>query len=209
ILFAASVNLQSADLNVAVERRGKPIQVDGFLVEWDSVTATTVALPEPITWDWQNTSQGLTGYCIINLRDSCSHLVITISPADSVHAHSLVLRSDTVIPSAAIYRIQKSYEGHDSCLILEWLLPWQTLSQPSPGQHAKGTYVLRCTVAHLCSQVPATTVVIRGQYAIQSQSILTPKIRIQIVLLFALLALYIGVRSKTVKKRKKRGNEVI
>ncbi len=180
-----------ADCTYEVSRAGKVIHIDGFLIEWSSETSDTCPWDVPIVWDAMETSLGVAGYFRCTLLGSCR--------LENMHYYAgepLALKNsfsfDSSLQPTANFALEKYTEEADSAFIIEWQIPWEELAV-----NEKGNYTCTFQFTNSCSD-SLTHIILSGtkEVVIQQDQIITPKIRLQVIMIVILLVLFILVKGR-------------
>ena len=122
-----------------VERDGRTIQLDGFLLEWERADARPLAEGSPWYYDACNTREGLTGYFTTENGSLCQpwkfrFLHRHLSPYVYMELHT---RTDSAKP---FYRISSGAGTAKKGLVAEWLIPWDSIGHDSSGAYQVGLF---------------------------------------------------------------------
>jgi hypothetical protein len=179
---------------LTITRNAKPIQVDGYLIEWPEPDVDTSDMTFSYVWDAANTSAGLAGYVKYPLRDSCgvsiqlypnTRTILTLSAGMS---DSMICAVDTVV-----------FHG-DTSIILEWVVPWRVLTYDTSGR-----YAITIGAVSSCSDARQRFLLSGTRYRqIQGKSLLNRKIVIQSISILFLLSAFIILQVRARKLYKKR-----
>ncbi len=183
-----------------VSMDGRNIQRDGFLLEWDIDQSRRFAPGLDIRWDAMNTPEGFAGYVQYPYSaDKCGTRTFFFEreEADTI----LVMELQTPGPEGKAYNVHLDTERQDSLIAAEWLIPWTEL-KPDSG----GNYRIRLSVQDSCDQ-QAPTLVISGKTNLLKkdapETISSPRLIFQGVIIAILLIAYILVRAQAKKLKKK------
>ncbi len=176
-----------------VGRYGKPIQVDGFLIEWQEDNAGKFGDSLTLILDAMNTPQGLAGYFRYGYTDSCKKIVVKFYPEmKAIHTY-LTLDTDTLPPATGplFYAVDKPVEGGGAtAVVAEWFIPWSYMSLDSLEQYEVGLITYSA-----CGDTLGRLVLSGKRYHAQG-GVMNTKIVIQIISIMVLLALFILLRAK-------------
>jgi hypothetical protein len=122
-----------------VERDGRAIQLDGFLLEWNKADSRPLAQGSPWNYDACNTREGLTGYFKTASDSLCRpwtfrFLHHRLSPYAYMELHT---RTDSSKP---FYRISSGAGTAEKGLVVEWLIPWDSIWHDSSGAYQVGLF---------------------------------------------------------------------
>jgi hypothetical protein len=124
-----------------VEKNGRRIQRDGFLMEWKEEEARPFG--EGLLWSWQamNTSEGLAGYLKGPAGGRCAPVVFFFClPAQRDPLFSISM--DTVSERGPLYSIAPLPGGNGAAA--EWVIPWGSWGTESGGFELTVTGINRC-----------------------------------------------------------------
>jgi hypothetical protein len=135
-LFFAAFSLSAADETVVVNRTGKRIQLDGFLIDWKVKERRAWSGTDRWSWDALNTTEGVAGYFrCISVR--CSTWTFSIdSRHDASRPRVIPVTSrggETNLELACANRA-----SHDPAapLVIEWIVPWDSIAVDTAGTYA-------------------------------------------------------------------------
>jgi hypothetical protein len=122
-----------------VERDGRTIQLDGFLLEWKKADARPLAPGSPWYYDACNTREGLTGYFKTENGSLCRPWKFRfLHHRLSAYAYmELQTRTDSAKP---FYRISTGEGTAEKGLVAEWLIPWDSIWHDSSGAYQVGLF---------------------------------------------------------------------
>ncbi|HUI92327.1 MAG TPA: hypothetical protein VLX68_08780 [Chitinivibrionales bacterium] len=124
---------------VPVERTGRTIQLDGFLLEWNKADARPLAPGSAWQFDACNTREGLTGYFTLSNDIPCPawrfrFLNHRLSPYAFMDLQS---RSDS---SETFYRLSSPAGTSKKGTTAEWLIPWDSIWHDTSGAYQVGLF---------------------------------------------------------------------
>lgn len=192
--------LQGATVHDVI-RSGRAVQIDGFLVEWDKMQARMLDTSTNLTGDFISTPVGLTGYFIVASTDTCPLLEVSLFDLHLGSSPLLTIRLDSADAATRHSAMQRVSTGSAASVVVEWLLSWSKL-----GIVAGEPYRLNCVVSDRCSGMIVAGFEIRSVQP--KQRFITDKIKIQLMIIAALLGLYLFLKIK-VGKRTKRTNRFL
>jgi hypothetical protein len=122
-----------------VERDGRTIQLDGFLLEWKKADARPLAQGSFWYYDVCNTREGLTGYFTTARDPVCGpwtfrFLHHRLSPYVYMELQS---RPDSSKP---FYKISSTAVDAEKGLAAEWLIPWDSIWHDTTGVYQVGLF---------------------------------------------------------------------
>ena len=188
---------QSADQQrFTVDRTGREIQVDAFLLEWkedDSKKLEQGAFS--FTWDAVNTPQGLAGYIWYEYGDACFITEVNFYTQTGYPDRYMKMTIDTAMSESAFYAIDKSIKDSVTSITTEWLIPWDSMSVTSDGQ-----YEIKLAAYSSCKDT-LNPVALSGQYLIKKRGgkNYSQRIVMQVISIGILLALFIMLKSRAGK----------
>ena len=197
IIFLCFFLSQSTEQQrLTVDRTGREIQVDAFLLEWkeeDSKKFEQGAFT--FTWDAINTPQGLAGYIWYEYSDTCYITTVHFHTQTDFPDRHMKLIIDTAISEQAFYALDKSVKDSATSVTAEWLIPWDSMSVTAEGQ-----YEIKLTAYSSCKDTikPFT---LSGQYLIKKRGgkNYSQRIVMQVISIAILLALFIMLKSRAKK----------
>lgn len=180
-----------------VERTGRTIQLDGFLLEWNKAGARPLAPGSVWLHDVCNTREGLTGYFLLSNDIRCPSwkfrfLNHRLSPYVFME---LQTRSDSL---KTFYRISSPAGSSKKGLTAEWLVPWDSIAHDSSGAYQVGLFAF-----DTCGDT-LTPVIFSGHVYRQKASVWGGVYAKGILLGVLMLMLYSLQKRARVKKRKRR-----
>lgn len=185
---------QSADQQrFTVDRTGRAIQVDAFLLEWkedDSKKLEQGAFS--FTWDAVNTPQGLAGYIWYEYSDTCLITAVNIYTQPGNPDRYMKMIMDTALFEPEFYALDKSARDSVTSITVEWLIPWDSIPISPDGR-----YEIKLTAYNSCKDTlkPFT---LSGQYLIKKSGGKNYSLRIviQVISIAILLALFIMLKAR-------------
>ncbi len=124
VLFAFASGV-FASIEARIEQRGRRIQLDGILIEWDVAEARVLSAEHTILFDAIQTPEGLTGYIRFPAADTCDNWRFRFQSGEE--QWELVPRTSVDQPFYAFER------EADTLGNFEWILPWQKLETDTSG----------------------------------------------------------------------------
>lgn len=117
--------------SVNIDRSGRRIQLDGFLMDWNEKNKHPWGGSAVWTWDAVKTTEGIAGYFHAKSAP-CSSWTFYIDPR---HASSrpIALRSGA---GSSMYRTAGSLHDGSFAVTFEWIIPWDSLSIDGAGTFA-------------------------------------------------------------------------
>lgn len=194
IIFLYLFLSQSADQQgFTVDRTGRAIQVDAFLLEWkedDSKKFEQGAFS--FTWDAVNTPQGLAGYIWYEYSDTCFITTVDFYTQTGNPDRYMKMIMDTAVSEPEFYALDKSARDSVTSITAEWLIPWDSIPI-SPD----GLFEIKLTAYNSCKDTlkPFT---LSGQYLIKKSGGKNYSLRIvmQVISIAVLLALFIMLKAR-------------
>jgi hypothetical protein len=117
-----------------VSRKGRMIQLDGFLMDWNRDSTKTLSGSSLWTWDAVNTREGIAGYFRSKDTASCEKWIFRFMPCgtDSVKTMILVISGEY---HQSFYRLILP-DSSDRSITAEWLIPWSSIEVDSTGKYS-------------------------------------------------------------------------
>jgi hypothetical protein len=182
-------------VQIAVERDGRKIMHDGFLMEWSPATASVWGRDTSRRYDAVATPEGLAGYLNVRLSSECSEEALVFI-ADGTRPVSLALTPELQVTEAAL-KVDRSSLEQDSTCTIEWLFPWPE-GYNATAEPFSLTIADRCGDAEL---LPVLHFVYRYRNKKSGQ---TGGLIGRVVLIGALGALYLMVQAKIRNQSRKK-----
>ena len=195
-----AVVVQAAAPVVDIQESGRKIQLDGFLLEWNEATARPFNGNGRLIWNAVNTSEGFTGFFKNTTSDSCRIVKIRLCSASGSPCWNIDLTNDGVRSSLSAVSAVAQIAG--SLYSAEFVVPWSALVRPGERR-----YRVEITAYAACGD--SSRIECQGAVMIAPKaSVLTPKIKMQIVFIGVLLAAFLflqfAVRKKKIRTAKPR-----
>jgi hypothetical protein len=188
MLFAGNLFPQAM---IDIERHGRKIQLDGFLLEWGQKTVRP--WPDSDLWrlDVINTPEGLAGYFHTDTA-ICSSWTFTFD--SHRNDEPVTIR----IPAAAsnIYKVDSSPDGSTG-YVIEWLIPWSLIMEGNDS-----SYVIELDGKSSCGDT-LTNLLLSG-FTAPPPKIFNRRIVTQIVLIAILVAAYATIRVRLRRQNRRR-----
>lgn len=192
---------QSADqLRFAVDKTGRSIQVDAFLLEWNEEDSDTINQGVFLfTWDAVNTPEGLAGYIWYKHKDTCSLSSFEIYPRISSMDRCMTMVMDTAVAESGFYAIEKSIKESITSVTAEWLIPWDSIPIDDDGQ-----YRVDFIATSSCKDT-LKPITLSGEHTIEQgeSSNMTTRITLQVISIVVLLAVFLMLRARAKKLQKR------
>lgn len=192
---------QSADqLRFAVDKTGRSIQVDAFLLEWNEEDSDTINQGVfSFIWDAVNTPEGLAGYIWYKHKDTCSLSSFKIYPRISSMDRYMTMVMDTAVAEPGFYAIEKSIKEGIPSVTAEWIIPWDSISIDDDGQYSVGL-----TATSSCEDT-LKPITLFGKYTIEQgeSGNMTTRIALQVISIAVLLAVFLMLRARAKKLQKR------
>lgn len=171
-----------------VDRFGKKILLDGFLMEWEAVHAKPIASTDSLwMWDAMLTTEGVAGYFRLKTVPSCSTWSIGLQPAGTVPLITIV---PTVHRNSHYYQIDYHGSEEPGWGVIEWLLPWGIFAPDSSGETA-----VTIDLSRSCTELSDSLVLTFRTHTRRKTKGLATVIA-RIVMIGLLAGLYVMVNSK-------------
>jgi hypothetical protein len=175
-----------------VTLRGKPIQRDGFLLEWNEAQSRHMVDRPEIAWDAIRTANGLSGYFKYDRRGLCSQWNFQFFPDTSSPARQNAVYHPGPTEGPVSTQSVESQNGVET-VIVEWVLPWDQISVDSGGNFAvKVAAISGC-------QDTLTPLVLQGKTlkdGPQRHRAMRPYLLIQLLVVVIILVLMMNMRSR-------------
>lgn len=198
ILVSTCWTQQPAQQQVTIDRYGRNIQVDGYLMEWHERDVDTCQGTVSFMWDVINTSIGLAGYIRYRYDDSCSKIGIQVYPQMGSMHRFRTMDVDTHSVEQFLYAVDKSGDNGDTTVIAEWLLPWEQVTLDPMGRYEIGL------VSFNSCEDTAPPIILTGSNVADEGKIVTNKIIVQIIIILILFISFIVLKTRARKLYKKK-----
>jgi hypothetical protein len=183
-----------------VQKNGKRIQRDGFLLEWPVSEAVVLDGPGNVRMNAVNTPEGLAGFVSYITDTIKTSQKLAFYPRAGVWTHPIevTIGNDSTEP-AGPFSVERVRTDTSEYVNIEWILAWDWIKPDSTGIYSVGLSVLPDSGAD------AATCVIKGKYIVPSSSQAKPAgLRNQVILVVCLLGIYIYLRARAKKYMKKK-----
>ena len=136
IIFILSSFLSTeTQYTYTVNTQGRSIQLDAFLIEWNTKSVKKINSKIPVFWDAINTSQGIAGYFRFPVNDSCKKTAIDIFPSLNKVKPSFSIQLDSIPSTKNYYAVEKIDNQEGKSIISEWIIPWDSIPVDSTGKY--------------------------------------------------------------------------
>ena len=196
LLLCFFLSQSAAQQNLTVDRIGREIQVDAFLLEWKEEDSKKLEQDAFIfTWDAINTPQGLAGYIWYEYTDTCYISTVHFNTQTDSPERYMKMIIDTAVSELEFYAFDKSVKDSVTSITTEWLIPWDSMPVTADGQ-----YEIKLTAYTSCKDT-LNPVTLTGQYLIKKRGRknYSQRIVIQVISIAILLALFIMLKSRAKK----------
>lgn len=196
LLFTMLAN--AADQTINVEQYGRRIQVDGFLIEWNSQLAHTWNHQNQ-NWffDAANTPEGLAGYIRSDSAVKCSSWIFTFISGDTS-----VVKMNFPSDGTDFYKYDRALFDSLQIMAFEWLIPWDKLSLDSSG-----SYSINLNALSACGD-SLSALKIRGTVTEKKADIVSASFILRAILILVLLIIYVVLSIKISKRQKNKKGSV-
>lgn len=198
--IAAGLQLSfSEPYSFFVDRQGRAIQADGFLLEWaEKDAASSVYRQKKLNYDAVNTPQGVAGYVRVASPDTCQPASFLLGPGVSSKHLYMTIGADAA--PTDLHAVQKGFADTDTSVTVEWIVPKAQLIV-----NDSGNYTVALTIITSCRDT-IPPVVFLGRYSVsEGKKPSTGSATTKGILIGVLLLLFLALRRKTEKFRKKTG----
>jgi hypothetical protein len=136
MLFVVASAAQAVEI-YSVVKSGRMVQLDGFLLEWNKDSAKALEAGFPWLWDALATKEGFTGYFKTLKPPRCSSWTFTFLPR-RLSPYSRMIATIAADAAQTFYRLALPVNSPDSSLVMEWVLPWDSIAVDSSGRFQIG-----------------------------------------------------------------------
>lgn len=189
MLLVCMAGTSYAEKRLHVVRKSRPIQMDGFLIEWPEPTADTGDGMKKTVCDAAATPHGLAGYIQYAGGDSCGSPAIDVVFSSDARQRRATFRVTPGDLDRALYAVDTA----EGAVTIEWLFPWDSLAVPG-GEYEVGFYP-RSDCDDTLDPLVVYGMRERGARA---QSVGT-RLAVQAATILMLLALYLWLRVRAKK----------
>ncbi len=193
ILLLSCFQLFSQE-NTEIDRYGKRIQVDGYLVEWSEKFSKKWDNSGNWLWDVMNTPEGISGYFRSKTAVPCSTWNISIESPGRQKPFIIAPGSAKTAQNGS-FRIDQELYKETQKLVIEWAIPWEQADVDTLGRYALDIRALTS-----CGDTTGSSIMITGNKE-PPVKIITNKVIIQGIFIVILLSFYIYVRIKIMRKK--------
>ena len=121
----------------SVNKSGRMVQLDGFLLEWNKDSAKTLGAGFPWLWDALATKEGFTGYFKTQKPPRCPSWTFTFLPR-RLSPYTRMIATTIADAAQTFYRLALPENSQDSSVVVEWVLPWDSIAVDSSGRFQIG-----------------------------------------------------------------------
>lgn len=180
---------------VEIGQNGRRIQLDGFLLEWNEQSAKKIGRIDSSFWDAINTPEGIAGYFRFTKRKECFPVKIHIYKKISDIYRYVEITTDS---EATWYKVfeDTNKDTIESTTIIEYVIPWDSLRLDSLGRYEVGI----SGFSH-CNDIQSPIILSGKRYT--NQSIMTPRLISQLIIVGLLLVLYMWFQARVRKMQKR------
>jgi hypothetical protein len=188
-LSVAGASAADEARRIRIERLGRPIQLDGVLIEWTLSDARIADPRNRIAWDAVRTPEGLAGYVRTAGADSCAQWRFSFRAGENRWSFDTREFSGP----GGYFAIDREL---DSGIAVEWVIPWREFGEDS-------AFALEARGRSLCGDT--TSVVFAGAVRQSRPSPQSSYRRLipQAALILALLLAYLLLRRRAKKLRRR------
>jgi hypothetical protein len=197
LLLVALISLSSAKESFDVTRTGRKTQLDGFLMDWMEKNRRDWDGSGQWSWDAINTPEGVAGYFHTKSAPACSSWAFAFDAG--LHDPFKVTASTTTDTETAVFCTNRSRQGSQSSLTVEWVLPWDSVSIDG-----NDTYAITIGGRSVCGDSLEPIFLTGKRYA--TTSVLPKDFTRQVIEIIVLLILFVYVQFRLRKKSRQRGS---
>jgi hypothetical protein len=184
--------------NIDINKFGKQIQLDGFLMEWSAQDARVWGKDSTLWyWDAGNSAEGIAGYFRSAAAVKCSTWSFKFDSQADVPLIIMNVSGDSL--EKPFYRIDSKLYDSTNIVVLEWKIPWQRI-----GLDTSGNYAFQLKGESGCGDsLPA--LLITGSKE-KPQGIITATLIIRGILIIVLLVIYVIVSIRMRNRTHQKGS---
>ncbi len=208
-VILSSIGWTTDPLVMQIERKGKDIQLDGFLIEWQQKNARQLpgaSMEGPaVKWDASLTPSGIAGYFRTPFsNDSCEQVYMELIYPDSAGYDTLALRFDTTATNP-YYVTHRTKIGSTRAVITEWLIPRYEASHIQ-----KSLYAIAVNAYTLCGDTLVKHALLKEALPqSESEPPAGSNLTLRLFLILLLLGAYLLLRRYNRKNQQKRSSKMI
>lgn len=181
-----------------IERFGRKIEANGFLMEWQKENANQYTGNNSFLWDAINTAKGVAGYFTFRSDDSCFTKKVRIYNKKQFSNQYMEIVIDNNFTEQDFYAFDKHADGKS--ITAEWLIPWDSISFDTSGQYKIGIAVYNSCIDS------ADSLLFSGEYFTKgNEPFKISKIAVQVAIILILMILFLRLRVKAKKLYKQSG----
>jgi hypothetical protein len=200
-LLAAAAGWGAGGDRVTVERNGRRIQRDGFLLEWPFEAARRLEDTHDVKLDLMQTPEGCAGYVRFMDADSCVRWVFRIYPRPTDTGHFFAMTADTARGKGRFHALDVIRTDTATHCALEWVVPWDSLAVGPDGAYEFGL-----DWNSPCGGAASMILVSGRQDRGAAGKAVPPRLANQVILIAALLLafIYLKVRAKRYSRTRRK-----
>lgn len=195
LLIVAFISLSSAKESCDISRMGRKTQLDGFLMDWMEKYRRNWDGSTLWSWDAINTPDGVAGYFHANSATACSSWVFKIDAG--LHRSFTVACSAAKDTETAIFYTNRSQQGSQSSITVEWILPWDSVAVDG-----NKTYAITIGGHSVCGD-SLESMLLTGKKPSKS-SVLPKNFSIKLIAIIVLLFVFFLFQARIRKKTRRR-----
>lgn len=135
LLIVTLFALPSAGETFDINRSGRKIQLDGFLMDWMEKNRQSWSGSTLWSWDAVNTADGIAGYFHAGGAPACSSWNFKVDAGR--HGHCEMVASSAKDTETAVYCVNRAPQQRNlQSITVEWLLQWDSVAVDSSGTYA-------------------------------------------------------------------------
>lgn len=197
LLLGACAASVVAVTDVRIEAYSRPIQLDGFLLEWNEQDGRVLGADSLLIWDAANTKEGLAGYLKAPVRESCAVDYVRLYPdMNAVHRYKQIALTDSVSTSG-FYQLYHRRED-PAATIAEFLLFWDDIDVDSAGAYRVGL------IGYTGCGDTLGPLVLAGNRSAPRGGLFTPRMWVQLAVIVVMLAVYVALYVRVRKRNRRR-----
>ncbi len=207
ILISILFSTVSSDTehSINVNRYGRQIQLDGFLLEWNAQSAYPWKNKDQLWYvDVISTKEGLSGYIRSDSSVNCSSWTFSFRQSSVKEPVRIQIPSS----ESNIYKIDRKLFDKQGIITIEWLIPWNYIAFDSTGD-----YQLLLTGTSNCGD-SLSGLQISGSNKQERENISMTSLILRVILLIVLIVIYLIVNAKVreqnqrKKDKREQGTEI-
>ena len=199
LIVLAACSFSSAGGRVAdIDRSGRSIQLDGFLIDWNQKNRHLWNGSKTWYWDAVNTPEGVAGY-FHNPAVKCS-LWTYYAEVRNLASRPWQMRvSDPATVKNGFFCSNRIKKDSLQVITFEWIIPWDSVAVDSTG-----SYTMHLAGNSVCGDTLQPFLLTGRVSSCKNRSSLPPRFAERLILIAVLLSFFVILQIKIRKKTRRR-----